>query len=177
MDIEKVKVDNRILILKGSINKDSANEIIMQLLYLDSRNHNDIYLYINSSGGDVMQGLAIIDTMNYIKSKVITIVIGVAYSMAAIILSSGSKRYALPHSEIMIHEPSMNTGGKASEIVISSKRIDDMRLILAKIIKRKSSKSLNQIIKDMNKDYFLTSKDAESYGLIDKVISKNFKSI
>lgn len=172
MKFETDMIENRIILLKDEVNSNSANDLIFKLLYLDSLNTNDIYLYINSPGGDVMQGLAIIDTMNYIKSKVITIVIGVAYSMAAIILSEGYKRYALPHSEIMIHEPSTNTKGKATEIIASSKRIENTKELLAKIIKKKSPKSIKQILQDMNKDYFLNSHEALEYGLIDKIINK-----
>lgn len=170
MNIDKEMLENRILLLKEEINSNTANDLILKLLYLDSINTNDIYLYINSYGGDVSQGLAIIDTMNYIKSKVITIVVGVAYSMAAIILTEGDKRYALHHSEIMIHEPSTNTNGKASEIIASSKRIGTTKELLAKIIKKKSSKTLKKILNDMNNDYFLTPEDAKEYGLIDKII-------
>ena len=129
MRFEEEMINNRIIILKDEINSVTANDLILKLLYLDSINTNDIYLYINSYGGDCLQGLAIIDTMNYIKSKVITIVTGVAYSMAAIILTEGYKRYALPHSEIMIHEPSTKTSGKASDIIVSSKRIENTKEI------------------------------------------------
>lgn len=171
MNIDSEMLNNRILILQGEINSENANNLIFKLLYLDSINSNDIYLYINSAGGDVMQGLAIIDTINYIKSKVITIAIGIAYSMASVILSSGAERYALPHSEIMIHEPSTNTSGMASSIINSSKRINDIRELLAKIIKKKSSKTLKKILEDMQSDYFLTPKQALEYGLIDKIIN------
>lgn len=172
MKFAEEMLDNRIIILKDEINSTTANDLIFKLLYLDSLNTNDIYIYINSYGGDCLQGLAIIDTMNYIKSKVITIVIGVAYSMSAVILAAGDKRYALPHSEIMIHEPATNTNGKASEIIASSKRIAQIKELLAKIIKQKSAKSLKQILTDMNKDYFLSPFEALNYGLIDKVITK-----
>lgn len=172
MKIENDMLENRIILLKDEINNTSANDLIFKLLYLDSINTNDIYLYINSYGGEVTQGLAIIDTMNYIKSKVITIVIGVAYSMAAIILTEGNKRYALPHSEIMIHEPSTSTKGKASDIISSSERINETRNLLASIIKKKSPKTLKKILTDMNRDYFLTPSEALEYGLIDKIINK-----
>jgi len=172
MNIEKDMLENRIILLKDEINSATASDLIFKLLYLDSVNSNDIYLYINSPGGDCMQGLAIIDTMNYLKSKVITIVVGVAYSMAAIILSEGSKRYALPHSEIMIHEPATTTEGKASIIMNSSMRIAETKNLLAKIIKKKSSKPLKKILEDMQKDYFLTPEKAQEYGLIDKIINK-----
>lgn len=172
MKFEEEMIENRIILLKDEINSTTANDLIFKLLYLDSINTNDIYLYINSYGGDVMQGLAIIDAMNYIKSKVITIVVGVAYSMAAIILTEGSKRYALPHSEIMIHEPSTRANGKASEIIISTKRIENTKELIANIIKKKSSKTLKQIMQDLNKDYFLNPLEALGYGLIDKIISE-----
>lgn len=174
MNIDKEMLENRILLLKGEVNTESVNELIFKLLYLDSINTNDIYLYINSYGGDVMQGLALIDTMNYIKSKVITIVVGVAYSMAAIILTEGAQRYALEHSEIMIHEPATNTNGKASDIIASSKRIGTTKELLAKIIKKKSPKTLKKILEDMNTDYFLTAEDAKEYGIIDKIINRQY---
>lgn len=172
MEIETQILDNRIIILNGEINNRTSNDLIQKLIYLDSLNNDDIYLYINSCGGDVYQGLAIIDCMEYIKSKVITIVIGVAYSMAAIILSTGEKRYALPHSEIMIHQPLGNASGKASEIISSSKRIGEIKVLLADIIKQKSNKTLKKIITDMEKDYFLSPEQAKNYGIIDKVITK-----
>lgn len=172
MKIANDMLENRIIVLKDEINSTNASDLIFKLLYLDSINTNDIYLYINSPGGEVLQGLAIIDTMNYIKSKVITIVVGIAYSMAAIILSEGNKRYALPHSEIMIHEPMTTTEGKASIILNSSNRITKTKELLAHIIKKKSAKPLKKILEDMQKDYFLTPEEAKDYGLIDKIINK-----
>lgn len=170
MNLDAEMLNNRIVVLNDNIDNKTSNDLILKLLYLDSVNNNDIYLYINSNGGDVYQGLAIIDCINYIKSKVITIVIGVSYSMAAVILASGSERLSLPHSEIMIHQPLGNASGKATDIMASSERISEIRMMLAKIIKKNSNKTLKRILLDMDKDYFMKPKDALEYGIIDKII-------
>lgn len=153
------------------MNEESSKEIILKLLYLDSISHEDIYFYINSNGGDVTLGLAIVDCMNYIRSHVITICIGKSYSMGAILLLNGYKRYALPNSEILIHEPSTSLSGRASEINNDSKRLQKMRIKLANIISKKTNKSLKKVLKDMEIDYFLDSREALEYGLIDKIIN------
>lgn len=172
MNIELEMLNNRIIILNEEITNKTANDLILKLLYLDSINTSDIYLYINSPGGDVFQGLAIIDCMNYIKSKVNTIVIGTSYSMAAIILSCGHKRYALPNSEIMIHQPLGHASGKATDIMLTSERIKEIRERLAKIISKNAKKSVKKVLEDMNKDYFLNPQEAITYGLIDSIIKK-----
>ncbi len=171
MDLVGEMLKNRIIILNDTVDNKSANDLILKLLYLDSLNHKDIFLYINSNGGDVFQGLAIIDCMHYIKSKVITVVVGTAYSMAAIILSCGEERYSLPHSEIMIHQPMGNASGKATEIISSSERIRETRLLLAKMLTKNSKRTLKKILVDMDKDYFMKPEEALEYGIIDKIIS------
>lgn len=171
MDLVSEMLKNRILLLNDTVDNKSANDLILKLLYLDSLNHEDIYLYINSNGGDVFQGLAIIDCIHYVKSKVITVVVGTAYSMAAIILACGVERYSLPHSEIMIHQPLGNASGKATEILSSSERINETRLLLAKMLEQNSKRSLKRILQDMDKDYFMKPDEALEYGIIDKVIA------
>jgi ATP-dependent Clp protease, protease subunit len=162
----------RIIFINGEINDDLANLIIAELLYLDSLNHNDIFLYINSPGGSVTSGLAIYDTMNYIKSDVSTVAIGMCASMAAIVLASGAKgkRLSLPNSEIMIHQVLGGTQGQATEIKIQAERILEIKKKLNSILASLTNKSLTKINKDTERDYYLNPKDAVSYGLIDKVI-------
>lgn len=170
MDLVQEMLKNRILILNDDVNNQTANDLILKLLYLDSLNHEPISLYINSNGGDVFQGYAIIDTIHSLKSKVNTIVVGTAYSMAAIILASGAERYSLPHSEIMIHQPLGNASGKASEVILSSERLKETRLMLAKTLEENTKQSLKKILLDMEKDYFMSPEKALDYGLIDKII-------
>lgn len=171
MDTNKI-LENRIILLNGPINEKMANEIKIELLYLDSLNHDDIYLYIDSPGGDVLEGLAIIDCMNFIESDVNTICLGAAYSMAAIILSSGTigKRKALLNSEIMIHEPSTEMQGKAKDIVNRSNRLLETSKQLSKIISTNTKKEFKKVYTDMKDDYFMNSKDAKRYGIIDKIL-------
>jgi ATP-dependent Clp protease protease subunit len=147
-------------------------KIISELLYLDSLNHNDIYLYINSPGGSVTSGLAIYDTMNYVKSDISTIAIGSCASMAAILLAAGTngKRLSLPNSEIMIHQVLGGMEGKASEIKIQAERILELRKKLNKILSNLTKKSISKINKDTEKDYYLNPQNALKYGIIDKII-------
>ena len=174
-DINQRILDSRIIFLNGEINNETANEIIMQLLYLDSINHNDIYLYINSNGRVVSQGLAIIDCMNYINSKFVTICVGIAYSMAAVILSCGTtgNRYALPNSEVMVHQVSGGVEGKAEDINLSTKRINKTNKKLTKLIADNSNLEYNSVFNNMKKDYFMDAKEAKKYGIIDKIIFKS----
>lgn len=170
-DLYSRLLSDRIVFLSGEITDDNANIIISELLYLDSLNHEDICLYINSPGGSVTAGLAIYDTMNYIKSDVSTIVIGMAASMAAFILATGTKgkRYALPNAEVMIHEVLGGMEGQATVIKIQAERIlklrDKMNLLLAKL----TNKSLIRINKDTQRDHFMSAKEAQDYGIIDKI--------
>lgn len=171
-DIFSKLLKNRIIILSGNINDESANTIVAELLYLDSLNHEDISLYINSPGGSVTAGFAIYDTMNLIKSDVSTICMGISASMAAFLLSSGKKgkRYALPNSEIMIHQPLGGIEGQATEIKIAAEHIIKTKKKLNKILASNTNQKLEKIEQDTERDYFLDAKDAKDYGLIDKVL-------
>ena len=171
-DIFSKLLKNRIIILSGTINDESANTIVAELLYLDSLNHEDISLYINSPGGSVTAGFAIYDTMNLIKSDVSTICMGLSASMAAFLLSSGKKgkRYALPNSEVMIHQPLGGAEGQATEIKIAAEHILKTKKKLNKILASNTNKKLEKIEQDTERDYFLEAKEAKEYGLIDKVL-------
>ena len=172
-DLYSLLLKNRIIFLTGEINDLNANSIIGQLLYLDSLNYNDIYLYINSPGGSVTSGLAIYDTMRYIKSNVITIGIGLCASMGAFILSSGNKRYALPNCEIMIHEPIGGASGQASDIKIVSDQILKIKKKINTILAKNTGKTIAKIEKDTLKDNYMDTKEALNYGLIDQIIKNN----
>ena len=171
-DIFSKLLKNRIIILSGTINDESANTIVAELLYLDSLNHEDISLYINSPGGSVTAGFAIYDTMNLIKSDVSTICMGLSASMAAFLLSSGKKgkRYALANSEVMIHQPLGGAEGQATEIKIAAEHILKTKKKLNKILALNTNQKLEKIEQDTERDYFLEAKEAKDYGLIDKVI-------
>jgi len=171
-DIYSRLLKDRIIILNGEINDSLANSIVAQLLFLDSENHEDISLYINSPGGVITSGMAIYDTMNFIKSDVSTICIGLAASMAAFILSSGKKgkRYALPNAEVMIHQPLGGAQGQATEIKIAAEHILKLKDKLNTILAKNTNKPLEKIQNDTERDYFLTSDDSLEYGLIDKII-------
>lgn len=175
-DIFSRLLKDRIVMLSGEVNDDSANLVIAQLLFLESEDPDkDIYLYINSPGGSVTAGMAIYDTMNYIKSDVSTICIGLAASMGAFLLSSGAKgkRFALPNAEIMIHQPLGGFQGQATDIDIHAKRILKTKEKLNKILSENTGKSLEQIAQDVERDYFLDGDEAAEYGLVDKVITRN----
>ncbi len=171
-DIYSRLLKDRIIILNGEINDNSANIVVAQLLYLDSENSNDISLYINSNGGSITSGMAIYDTMNFIKSDVSTICIGMAASMGAFILSSGKKgkRYVLPNSEVMIHQPLGGVQGQATEIKIAAERILKLKDKLNHILSKNTNQNLDKIIIDTERDYFLSAKEAVEYGLVDKII-------
>lgn len=172
-DIYSRLLKDRIIILNGEIDDNTANTVVAQLLYLDSLNNDDISLYINSPGGSITAGMAIYDTMNFIKSDVSTICIGIAASMAAFLLASGSKnkRYSLPNSEIMIHQPLGGAKGQATEIQIAAERIIKLKNKLNRILSEKTSQPLNKISEDTERDKFMDSKEALDYGLIDKIIT------
>ena len=171
-DIFSKLLEHRIIFINGEINDTMANIIISELLYLDSINNNDIEIYINSPGGSISSGLAIIDTMNFIKSDVKTIVTGIAASMASIILANGTKgkRYSLKNSEVMIHQPIGNTKGQASDIEIQAKRIINKKKTLNKMLASLTNQSIKKIEKDTDRDKYLSSNDALKYGIIDKII-------
>ena len=174
-DIYSRLLKDRIIILNGEINDSLANSIVAQLLFLDSENHEDISLYINSPGGVITSGMAIYDTMNFVKSDVSTICIGMAASMGAFLLSCGTKgkRYSLPNSEIMIHQPLGGVEGQATDMKIRTDRIIETKSKLNKILSENTGKPLSKIKKDTERDYFMSSKKALEYGLIDKIIEKN----
>ena len=178
-DIFSRLLKERIIFISGEINDTLANSVIAELLYLDSLNHNDISLYINSPGGVITSGMAIYDTMNFIKSDVSTICIGMAASMAAFLLSSGSKgkRYILPNADVMIHQPLGGAEGQATDIKIASDRIISLRNKLNKILAKNTGKSLSKIEKDTERDNYLTADDALMYGIVDKIIKNRVSSI
>ena len=171
-DIYSRLLEDRIVFLTGEINDATANVVIAQLIYLEGKNPDkDIYLYINSPGGAVSAGIAIYDTMNYLKCDVSTICIGLAASMGAFLLSSGTKgkRFALPNSEIMIHQPLGGAQGQASDIEIQAKHIQKTKQMLNKILSKNTGKSLEIIEKDTDRDNYMTAEEAKKYGLIDNI--------
>lgn len=173
-DIYSRLLKDRIILLNGEIDDSLSNSIVAQLLYLDSLNHNDIYLYINSPGGSITSGMAIYDTMNFISSDVSTICIGMAASMAAFLLSSGTKgkRYALSNSEVMIHQPLGGAKGQATEIKIAAERIVKLKKKLNNILSKNTGKTIKKIEKDTERDYYLESNEALEYGIIDDILKK-----
>ena len=174
-DIYSRLLNDRIIFLGGPIDDYTANLIIAQLLYLDNTDSKkDIHLYINSPGGSVTAGLAIIDTMNFVKSDVSTICVGIAASMGALILSSGKKgkRFSLPNSEVMIHQVMDGTEGQASDIAINAKHILRTKDTLNKILAQNTNKKIDQVDKDSDRDYWMTSDEAKKYGIVDDIISK-----
>lgn len=173
-DIYSRLLKDRIILLNGEIDDNLSNIIVAQLLYLDSLSHDTINLYINSPGGSITAGMAIYDTMNYIQSKVATICIGISASMAAFLLSSGhpKMRYALPNSEIMIHQPLGGAQGQATEIKIAAERIIRLKNKLNHILAKNTGKDIQQIEHDTERDYFLSAEEALSYGIIDTILKK-----
>ena len=173
-DIFSRLLKERIIFISGEINDSLANSVIAELLYLDSINHNDISLYINSPGGVITSGMAIYDTMNFIKSDVSTICIGMAASMAAFLLSSGTigKRYILPNADVMIHQPLGGAEGQATDIKIASDRIINLRSKLNKILAKNTGRSISKIAKDTERDNYLDAEAALQYGIVDKIIKK-----
>jgi ATP-dependent Clp protease protease subunit len=175
-DIYSRLLNDRIIFLGGPINDDVANVVIAQLLHLAHQDpKKDISLYINSPGGSVSAGLAIMDTMNFIKPDVSTICVGMAASMGSILLSAGAKgkRFALPNSEVMIHQVLGGAEGQASDIEIAAKHIVTVKHNLIKILSKNSGKSLAQVEKDMDRDNWMSAEEAKKYGLVDEVLTKN----
>ena len=174
-DIYSRLLEDRIIFLTGEIDDAVADAVVAQLILLESRDPDkDICLYINSPGGSVTAGLAIYDTMNYIKCDVSTICIGLAASMGAFLLSSGAKgkRYALPNSEIMIHQPLGGAQGQATEIKIVADHIIKIRERLNRILAENTGRPIEEIARDTERDNYLTAQEAMEYGLVDKVIAK-----
>ena len=175
-DIYSRLLKERIIFLDGEVNDASASVIVAQLLFLEAEDPNkDIHLYINSPGGSVTAGMAIYDTMNYIKCDVSTICIGMAASMGAFLLSSGAKgkRYALPNAEVMIHQPSGGAQGQATEIKIVAEHILRTRSKLNNILAANTNQPLDVIERDTERDYYMSAEEAAAYGLIDTVISNH----
>jgi ATP-dependent Clp protease protease subunit len=173
-DIYSRLLKDRIIFLGTAINDDVANLLIAQMLFLESEDPDkDINLYINSPGGVVTSGLAVYDTMQYIKPDVTTVCIGQAASMGALLLAAGAdkKRYALPHSRIMIHQPMGGFQGQASDIAIQAKEILRMKDALNDILVRHTGKSLDDVQKDTDRDNFMSGAEAKSYGIVDHVIT------
>ena len=174
-DIYSRLLKERVVFLVGPVNEITANLIVAQLLFLESENPDkDIFFYINSPGGSVSAGLAIYDTMQFIKPDVSTLCVGQAASMGALLLAAGekSKRFALPNSRIMIHQPMGGFSGQASDVEIHAREILYLRARLNEILARHSGQSVEKIAKDTDRDNFLSSEDAVTYGLVDKVLTK-----
>ncbi|CDF11620.1 aTP-dependent Clp protease proteolytic subunit [Mycoplasma sp. CAG:776] len=171
-DLYSRLLKDRIIFLSGEINDAMASIIVSELLYLDSQNHEDIYLYINSPGGSVTSGLAIYDTMNYVKSDVRTIVVGMAASMGAFLLSSGAKgkRCALKNAEVMIHQVLGGAQGQATDIKIAAEHILKIKKKLNDILASNTGQSVNKVIKDCERDNYMSAIDALNYGIIDEII-------
>jgi ATP-dependent Clp protease protease subunit len=175
IDLEDRLFRERIIFLTEEVDDGIANAIVAYLLYLDSDDQTKpIYLYINSPGGSVSAGLAMYDTMQYIKSEVITICVGLAASMGSFLLAAGTKgkRMALPHSRIMIHQPSGGTRGQATDIEIEAREILRVRRQLNDIYAERTGQPLSKIEKDMDRDFFMSAQEAKDYGLIDRVIEE-----
>ena len=174
-DIYSRLLQDRVIFLSDEVNDVTASLVVAQLLFLESQDaEKDIVLYINSPGGSITAGMAIYDTMNYIKCDVSTVCIGMAASMGAFLLAAGAKgkRYALPNSEVMIHQPLGGMQGQASDIKIHADRIIKMRRTLNEILAKQTGKPVEQIERDTERDNFLSALEAKEYGLIDEVIDK-----
>lgn len=177
-DIYSRLLKDRIIILSGEITDESANSVVAQLLYLDSLNQDNISLYINSPGGAVTAGMAIYDTMNFVKSDVSTICLGMAASMAAFLLSSGTKekRFCLPNSEVMIHQPLGGAQGQATEIKIAAEHILNLKEKLNKILSKNTGQDIKQIEHDTDRDNFMNAEEAKEYGIIDQILISDKKN-
>ena len=174
-DIYSRLLNDRIIFLADEVNDVTASLVVAQLLYLEAQDPDkDVYLYINSPGGSISAGMAIYDTMNYIKCDVSTICVGMAASMGAFLLSSGAKgkRFALPNAEVMIHQPLGGTRGQATDIKIHTDHILRIREKLNRLLSEQTGKPLETIEKDTERDNFMSADEACAYGLVDKVITK-----
>ena len=174
-DIYSRLLKERIVFLGGPIDDHVANLVVAQLLYLDSEDpEKDIHLYINSPGGVVYSGLAIYDTMQYIKADVSTICVGMAASMAALLLTAGTKgkRFALPHSRVMIHQPLGGTRGQASQIEIEAREILRLKRMGNEILQNHTGQPLERIERDTDRDYYMSAEEAVEYGIIDRVMTR-----
>ena len=177
-DIYSRLLKDRIIMLSGEINDDVASSIVSQLLFLEAEDpEKDIYLYINSPGGVVTSGFSIYDTMNYIRADVSTICIGQAASMGAFLLSCGAKdkRFALPNSRIMIHQPLGGAQGQATDIEIQANEILRIKKTLNEILAKNTNQNIKKIEKDTDRDFFMSAAEAKEYGIIDNVLEKSSK--
>ncbi|MDD5401089.1 MAG: ATP-dependent Clp endopeptidase proteolytic subunit ClpP [Sulfurimonas sp.] len=177
-DIYSRLLKDRIIMLSGEVNDSVASSIVAQMLFLEAEDpEKDIYFYINSPGGVVTAGMAIFDTMNYIRPDVATICIGQAASMGAFLLSSGAKgkRYALPHARIMIHQPLGGARGQATDIAIQAKEILRMKEELNHILAKNTGQNVKKIEKDTDRDNFMSAQESKDYGMIDEVLLKKSK--
>ncbi|MDT8339188.1 MAG: ATP-dependent Clp endopeptidase proteolytic subunit ClpP [Sulfurimonas sp.] len=177
-DIYSRLLKDRIIMLSGEVNDAVASSIVAQMLFLEAEDpEKDIYFYINSPGGVVTAGMAIYDTMNYIRPDIATICVGQAASMGAFLLSSGAKgkRYALPHARIMIHQPLGGAQGQATDIAIQAKEILRMKVELNEILAANTGQDIKQVEKDTDRDNFMSAKESKVYGMIDEVLLKKSK--
>lgn len=173
MDIASRLLDDNIILLTGEINDMMAEVVMAQLLYLDSLGKEEpIHIYINSPGGSVTAGLAILDTMRLVKSKIYTYCIGLAASMGSILLSSGDKRYIVPHAEVMIHQPLGGTKGQATDIEIAAKHISRTKEVLNSILAENCGRTYEEVSQDTERDNWKSAAEALEYGLVDKIITK-----
>ncbi|KAL3950727.1 MAG: ATP-dependent Clp protease proteolytic subunit [Lentilactobacillus hilgardii] len=175
-DIYSRLLKDRIIMLSGPIEDDMANAIIAQLLFLDAQDsEKDIYLYINSPGGVITSGMAIFDTMNFVKADVQTIVMGMAASMASVLASSGAKgkRFALPHAQVLIHQPSGGAQGQQTEIEIAAEEILKARKMINELLAKNSGQPIEKINKDTERDNYLTAQEAVDYGLLDGIMTNS----
>lgn len=178
-DIYSRLLKERIIFLGQEVNHHTANLIVAQLLHLAHEDpEKDIQLYINSPGGSVYDGMAILDTMNYVKPDISTIAVGMSASMGAILLAAGKKgkRFALPHSKIMIHQPSSGYRGTASDIEIDARETIEVKKLIEQLMASYTGKTVKQVNKDMDRDKYLTAEESKAYGIIDEVISSIAKT-
>lgn len=174
-DIYSRLLKDRIILVFSEIDDALSASIISQLLFLESKGNDDIYMYINSPGGSVSAGLAIYDVMNYIKPNVVTIGIGLCASMGAFLLSSGekNKRYVLENTKVMIHQPIGGTKGQATDIIIVANEISRIKKLINEILAKNTNQSIEKITSDTERDYYMTATEAVSYGLVDQVLYKH----
>ena len=174
-DLYSRLLKDRIIFLSGEITDEVSNVVVGELLFLNSQSDDDIYLYINSPGGSVTAGMAIYDTMNFIKADVCTICVGLCASMAAFLLSSGTKgkRMCLPNGEVMIHQPLGGAQGQATEIQIAAERIIKLKKKLNMELANNTGQKLNKIERDTERDYFMDANEALDYGIVDKILEKD----
>lgn len=177
-DIYSRLLEDRIVFISGEIDDASANTIVAELIYLEAKNpEKDICVYINSPGGSVTAGMAIYDTMKYVKCDVSTICIGLAASMGAFLLAAGTKgkRFCLPNSEVMIHQPLGGAQGQASDIEITANHIIQTKKKMIQMLSKNTGQPIKKIEKDVDRDYFMTADEAVAYGIVDKVITRGIK--